>query len=341
MILKAALVAACACMACLALQTQSSFQPGSDLVDPLSRQSSVLASAKARAENFESQRCQQAKARTDGDLNWWKRSMLQGWQLDVKQQNTGFRKKKLLYVRNQKAGSVYIKKHIAEMFGEKPDFINELAPLRNYAPTKPSALEALRSADRTREEVGQKADSIDEEVSQDWNVFTVVRDPIDTAIDAYLEISHRLHRCKDKCMQEVDDVTHESTQHPYPAFHDMPCHSQAQANERFKVYLKALRNGQKVSNQFFHAYPQALKVDVNFTHRKNTFDLIADLEHLSSDLCGFSSFSCKDVERDSDHSHTGASCTPDLNDTVIMKELCDLYQVDFECFGYTMPPACS
>eukprot|EP00928_Gymnodinium_smaydae_P045879 TRINITY_DN3053_c0_g2_i1.p1 TRINITY_DN3053_c0_g2~~TRINITY_DN3053_c0_g2_i1.p1 ORF type:complete len:335 (+),score=41.26 TRINITY_DN3053_c0_g2_i1:191-1195(+) len=334
MILKAALVAACACMACLALQTQMSLQPGSDHVGASSWQSSDLESAKARAQKFESPMCQRAKARPDGDLNWWKRSML--WQpLEEQQEIFGILGKKVLYIRNEKAGSEYMLAHMAKMFGENIGAQN-LAPLKNYTPAQPSPREALSSTGgEQRNYLGQKSKldlltSIDRDVGQDWNVFTVVRDPIDVAIAAYLEISYRLYKI--------------GYTQPNLTFQAMPCDSKVQANERFKSYLKTLRNGEKISSEVFHAYPQALKVDLNFTNRNNTFDLIADVDQLSRDLCGFSSYPCDDVEPPTDkqsHSHKTEPCFPDLSDSVIMKELCDLYQVDFECFGYTLPPACS
>eukprot|EP00928_Gymnodinium_smaydae_P045883 TRINITY_DN3053_c0_g5_i1.p1 TRINITY_DN3053_c0_g5~~TRINITY_DN3053_c0_g5_i1.p1 ORF type:complete len:342 (+),score=45.12 TRINITY_DN3053_c0_g5_i1:95-1120(+) len=341
MIRTAALVVASACTACLALQKKG-FQPGSDHVDAFSPQSSELESGKARAERFDSPRCERAKARPDGDLNWWKRSMLSSI-LKEGQHFVGITDKKVLYVRNQKAGSAYLLEHFAEMFGEEPDAI-VLTPLKNYAPpAQPTALTASHSAQSNHIRQNAKT-NLSQSVGQSWSAFTVVRDPIHVAVAAYLEISHRLKLFGTGGLTEVDDVTHETVVHPYPEFHAMPCESKVQANERFKSYLKTVRSGEKISKEFFHAYPQALKVNVNFPNRKNTFDLIADVDHLSRDLCGISSFSCEDIKPPTEsirHSHKTEPCSPDLNDTVIMKELCDLYQVDYECFGYTMPPACS
>jgi len=133
-----------------------------------------------------------------------------------------------------------------------------------------------------------------------------------------------------------------------PRFYGMPCRTKAEATARYKQFLTSARLGEALGQEFFHAYPQALKIDVLWPYRSQTLNSIAKLENLETELRtifdslphleGVGLPAPTAGER---HSHQEDPCAAvDLEDADLLRQLCDYYRSDFECFDYTMPAAC-
>jgi hypothetical protein len=129
------------------------------------------------------------------------------------------------------------------------------------------------------------------------------------------------------------------------------CRSIADATEQFAVYLSALAQRQPLGLEAFHSFPQALKIDhVAWSLRARTaprfgrrFDAIAAVENITYDLSQIrgqigsnqSDPAWQQMLNSEHHSHQQSSCAlVDWSNPSLKRTLCDIYHVDFVCFGY-------
>lgn len=87
-------------------------------------------------------------------------------------------------------------------------------------------------------------------------VFSFVRDPLDAALDAYLELRHlatlRSPQYRGAIARAVGGPSSKVVN---------PCRGQSDATQQFISFLKAVRRGDPLGGDAYHAYPQALKLD--------------------------------------------------------------------------------
>ena len=179
-------------------------------------------------------------------------------------------------------------------------------------------------------------------------LFTVVRDPIETALSAYLELRFRA-RYRDSKAGRVEFERLFANRNEKG---DKSCNAapnEPDATNDFLAYLDAVERGAALGREAFHAWPQALKID-RLQADNRRFDAIGRLENLWEDIAalrkavlrnqasraGFSS----SLEQHR-HSHSTASCgAVDLSDGRVTETLCRIYRVDYTCFGIPLPVAC-
>jgi hypothetical protein len=97
------------------------------------------------------------------------------------------------------------------------------------------------------------------------------------------------------------------------------------------------------------AFPQALKVDVEMRSPR-TYDAIGMLEDLDDSLDAIRVLAgLKDAAKlppeteTQSHSNAYQECAHlvDREDPAVQRSVCEMYRVDYECFGYSLPQACS
>ena len=179
-----------------------------------------------------------------------------------------------------------------------------------------------------------------------WFVFTFVRDPIDAAVSAYLQLL---------CCSRVASLRQAS---PRPRYLDMGCESPAAATQRFRAYVDELADAgasAQFGDQFYHAFPQALKVNAAGRSAVPRFDAIGSIERLRDDLKRIAAASgfapgAPGVDaafargHSSKRQHAGAqkNCSRiDLSEPALLRKLCTLYAADYVCFGLARPQECS
>ena len=201
-------------------------------------------------------------------------------------------------------------------------------------------------------------------------LFTVVRDPIKTAFDAYLEITKKKwysESLQDDLLTELDAemysdfrLTHpHATAHntslrrrptstaPEPAWRRATCETIEKARLKFSMYLDALqaRPRQDCGSIGYHAYPQAMKVNI-VTRAAPRFDAIVKLEELNEGLmrvgalAGTPAVIVPSPTKGEAHSNDRLACANFGIGAKLTRRLCKLYAVDFECFGYELPDVC-
>lgn len=157
-------------------------------------------------------------------------------------------------------------------------------------------------------------------------VFTVVRDPLQAARAAFCELEiawqqnklHFLEPSYDNCK---NDTTVAST--------------------RFLNFLRSIDTNEPLSSWFFHAYPQAIKVNV-----VRQFDSIIKLEAFETGMHSIASrmglaFNAEALNASAQSRHsttTGNSCCTNINvsaNSLLLKHLRQAYAVDFTCFVYS------
>jgi hypothetical protein len=134
----------------------------------------------------------------------------------------------------------------------------------------------------------------------------------------------------------------------------LKCDSPEAALQKFEAYLDALEARSELGSLAKEAYPQAFKLDIVL--RSPRYDAIIKVEHLNSSLkrlaqaVGVDEPSVPEPKQagwlDDEPRPDGYSCAKvDLtgNNTLavsLRKRLCDMYAVDYACFGYVLPPGC-
>lgn len=224
----------------------------------------------------------------------------------------------MTYVRNQKAASDYLISALAAVFRSK------LKVKHAVLPTVPSSVVPARAP-------------------TSW-LWTVVREPIQTAVSGYLQLSSW-------------PAAHDQLK-PQAAWRAMPCSrpnsTAAASTRRFDAFLEDLVHARPLGYSVHHVYPQALKINVHGavegsgTNRPLAFSAIGRVESLASDVL--------DIARqygavDSPalpvavaahvHSHSADPCRNIEMTRSIMHKLCFLYAVDYACFPvYRHPVGC-
>jgi hypothetical protein len=212
------------------------------------------------------------------------------------------------YIRNQKAGSKYINWAMNSVFDCYPKISLDLD----------GQPKSFRIVQLKLEEAG-----IDLAPQPDHFGFTVIRDPIQTAVAAYLEVTKRAPKV------QLDLGLG-------------PCkyiNTSQQASARFMKYLLAAKDGKPLSKEFFHSYPQALKIDVT-----EPIDSIVKLEDISHELRSVPGYrgSMPELEEKEAQTHAKDPCANiDWEDPQLLRIFCDMYRVDYECLDYPLPAACS
>lgn len=286
-----------------------------------------------RAQLFDSEQC--VNARLAANLEMWQRSNVPHHSegLEVQQQVYLVAEREVAYVRNQKAASRYLERKVAPLF-DASDVESHLVRFRGDTP------EALQNA------TAPLAPSAVPGWAERYFTFTVARDPIATAVDAYLEVDERLWGFSQNSTSSV----------PVPRFLSMPCGNAEEAKARYLTFLDEARRGEPLGSEFFHAFPQALKVDVALRPARS-FDAVGVLEHLNASmqeiraLVGLARAPLPEETDEESHSNTDedhavdsvSDCSTNLDqsDPDVQQAACELYRVDYECFGYDLPAACS
>ena len=134
---------------------------------------------------------------------------------------------------------------------------------------------------------------------------------------------------------------------PEPAWRRATCETTEKARQKFSLYLDALqaRPRQDVGGIGYHAYPQAMKVNI-VTRAAPRFDAIVKLEELSAglervgELAGTPAVIVPPPTKTEAHSNDRLACASFGIGAKLTRRLCKLYAVDFECFGYELPKVC-
>ena len=134
---------------------------------------------------------------------------------------------------------------------------------------------------------------------------------------------------------------------PEPAWRRATCETTEKARQKFSLYLDALqaRPRQDCGGIGYHAYPQAMKVNI-VTRTAPRFDAIVKLEELSAGLervgalAGTPAVTVPPPTKTEAHSNDRLACASFGIGAKLTRRLCKLYAVDFECFGYELPEAC-
>ena len=178
-----------------------------------------------------------------------------------------------------------------------------------------------KTSDSRRSNLCYSEDITDAWANYTW--FTVVADPLGTALKAYLEVSYR------------------SGEHLLA----VPCQK---PEERYEAFVDALATGEAdMGMQLYHAWPQAVKTDVLPPGRG--WDFIGRAERLGDDICDLLTLAgspgmCGAVQsRLAKHvthrkgDRKGEECLMHIADTVpnaaTLKKMRELYRTDCLCFG--------
>ena len=210
-------------------------------------------------------------------------------------------------------------------------------------------------------------------------MHTAVRDPIATAVDAYLEITrrspdgvpwisaqaeadytrHAQLASAQALRREGAGAAHGGNASQYAAYEDafnlkwrgMHCDGPRDALRKFLAYLDALEARSPMGSQGFHVFPQALKID--FVLRAPAFDAIAKVEDLKAGMeriaaaAGVPAPTLPHSTSKERHTNSHMGCGKfDLLTSEeplakdVLRRLCKIYAADYTCFGYELPEAC-
>ena len=274
--------------------------------------------------------------------------------------------KKALYVRNQKAASTFLWQVVVKLFratsgrdlnnGQQLEHAHRIGLLKS----------------KHRNPVGHPADAT-------TLVHTSVRDPIATAVDAYLEITrrspdgvpwisaqaeadyerHAQLASAQALRREGTGTARSGNASQYAAYEDafnlkwrgMQCDGPRDALQKFLSYLDALEARSPMGSQGFHVFPQALKID--FVLRAPAYNAIAKVEDLKGGMERIAAAAgvptpylphSTGTERHTTANMPCANFDLMTSDEPLAKDvlrrLCKIYAADYTCFGYELPEAC-
>jgi len=181
---------------------------------------------------------------------------------------------------------------------------------------------------------------VDQSVAERSFIFTMVREPLDTALDGYLEV-------RNKAMYKEEEQQFVTRLFNNTAGADS-CGSQEIATEHFYRFLKALQAREPFGDEIWHVFPQAVKIDhVEASEDGQRYDAIGKVETFLADLnalravSGVPPMSAADLDTASEpfrHSHATQSCASvDWSDERLRRVATELYAVDYLCFNYSWP----
>lgn len=288
-------------------------------------------------------------ARASANLSAWQRSNRPAHDamLERGQQLYILPSANVMYVRNQKAASRYMKWKMARVFNTSDDEMvrspclstSRMPALSVRFSSRPPLLTAqMEKFVPYRDPQLGTSDAPQLRFAASFFTYTMVRDPLATAVDAYLEVSQRLRALGNQSVPRTNE-----------SFRRLPCRDSAEATARFVAYLKAASRGERLGTQFFHSFPQALKLDVSLRgSHSNQFDAIGRVEELDESLQQMQALVGMDAghvpsatDRDR-HTKSASACSDiDRDDPELQRVVCELYRVDYECFDYELPRTCT
>ena len=234
----------------------------------------------------------------------------------------------LLYIRNQKVASEYIVRELANGL-----FVGYSLPASSLLSETIVPFEAERVS---RGEVFPEQQGEARPV-----VWTVVRDPVETVVDAYLEISFRAFDRNANSSAKADETP--------GTWRDMPCASRSQAERRMHAFLDAVAAREPMGTEAFHIYPQALKINAVTPLAEGVprFDAIIPLEQLTPGLewvanrAGTTAHIAPPGTQEA-HSDQSDVCG-DVNVSTgseLARRISQMYEVDYTCLfpQYTRAP---
>lgn len=184
-------------------------------------------------------------------------------------------------------------------------------------------------------------------------VFTVVRDPVATALAAFCEIDFRDPSPAPNETGVAVWLPVEKRQGPRSYWSQYQARYEAVSCDRcptcrYQAFLDGIQQKEPLSHEFFHAYPQSVK-----THVVDAFDAIVKLEALEAGLAAIAGRvgtpfrPAVTPTGKMAHSHVvdATSCCSRVESGVrgskpLLLRLCRMYWADFACFGYDLPAAC-
>ena len=123
------------------------------------------------------------------------------------------------------------------------------------------------------------------------------------------------------------------------------CRDRPDATRQFVSFLRALKRGDALGGDVYHALPQALKLDhvpYGLRGRSHGYDALGRVETLGADLAAMRSslglppldLSAMAVLESRRHSHRHQACASvDRNDPKLCALVRELYRADYVCFG--------
>ena len=181
-------------------------------------------------------------------------------------------------------------------------------------------------------------------------VFSFVRDPLDTALDAYLELRHLSTMRSPAYLATLLRATgRQATQGDSG---EASCHGTADATRQFRNFLDSVRRREHLGGDAYHVFPQALKLDhvgydLSGSGRQRYYDAIGRVENFETDVAGMRSMlglaqanltrlltepRLQAARRT--HSRRRDTCAKiDRSDAKLMALVRELYAADYACFG--------
>jgi hypothetical protein len=227
--------------------------------------------------------------------------------------------KQMIYVRNAKAASTFLYDELAKG--------NLLPDLGRFSDHGRADWRTSGETDRSPNEAGNF-------------IWTVVRDPIDTALDAFEEVYRREVEPLGKENPSLNNMDHSLPWFTYTGSNPLA---------RLKLFLGALEARQNLGVQGHHAYPQVLKVGGKAAPFNAIVRLEDGLDSRSAGLPAIGSaagvaFHVEKPSSEESHSNEHESFTVTrsmaLQDPEIARQLCRIYMADYTCFGYELPAIC-
>ena len=237
--------------------------------------------------------------------------------LKMKTSSTEHRFREVLYVRNQKAASQLWVREFQNMLGIKGPF------------------PGLRRASSLR-------------VPNGTFVFSFVREPLQTALDGYLEL-----RDQARFDPFLRDSLAAILGQP-PSIDPNQCSSTTQATNEFVAFVGALRRRAPLGDGAWHTFPQAIKLGhVDNSTRGRRFNALGKVEQLLNHTNAIRALVgtpgqlsweqlSSQAFQSRRHTLSNTTCAQiDRSDATLQRLVCEVYAADYTCFGYKRPDHCA
>lgn len=237
--------------------------------------------------------------------------------LKMKTSSTEHRFREVLYVRNQKAASQLWVREFQNMLGIKGPF------------------PGLRRAELLR-------------VPNGTFVFSFVREPLQTALDGYLEL-----RDQARFDPFLRDSLAAILGQP-PSIDPNQCSSTSQATNEFVAFVGALRRRAPLGDGAWHTFPQAIKLGhVDNSTRGRRFNALGKVEQLLDHTNAIRALVgtpgqlsweqlSSQAFQSRRHTLSNTTCAQiDRSDATLQRLVCEVYAADYTCFGYKLPEHCA